>query len=86
MSVEHRADDELYREAETLFGTNALMDIAVLVGTYHMACATLTPFAMTGTRLDGARGLGRRAAVMGAAYMLARRCLREYYWHYRQSR
>jgi 4-carboxymuconolactone decarboxylase len=46
LSVEHRADDELYREAETLFGTNALMDIAVLVGTYHMACATLTTFAI----------------------------------------
>jgi 4-carboxymuconolactone decarboxylase len=45
LSVEHRADDELYREAETLFGTNALMDIAVRVGTYHMACATLTTFA-----------------------------------------
>ena len=47
LSVEHHADDELDREAETLFGTNALMDIAVLVGTYHMACATLTTFAIT---------------------------------------
>ena len=45
MSVEHRADDELYQEAEILFGTNGVMDIAVLVGTYHMAYATLTTFA-----------------------------------------
>ena len=57
MSVEHRADDELYRAAETLFGTNALMDIAVLVGTYHMAYATPTTFAIPAPGLDGARGL-----------------------------
>jgi hypothetical protein len=43
LSVEHCADDELYREAETLFGTNGgtngVMDIAVLVGTYWRAQA-----------------------------------------------
>jgi len=61
LSVEHCADDELYRDAETLFGTNGgtngVMDIAVLVGTYHMACAGLTTFAIPAPGLDGARGL-----------------------------
>jgi 4-carboxymuconolactone decarboxylase len=46
LSVEHRIDDALYREAETLFGAEGVIDIVVLVGIYHTVCAILNAFAI----------------------------------------
>jgi len=44
LSVHHRVDDELYREAEKAFGTTGLFDIAALMGQYHTVCAALNLF------------------------------------------
>jgi len=46
LSVGHGVDDGLYRQAEAVFGTSGLMDIAVLAGIYHTVCAILTTFAI----------------------------------------
>lgn len=46
LPVEHGVDDGLYREAEAVFGTSGLMDIAVLAGIYHTVRAMLTTFAI----------------------------------------
>jgi 4-carboxymuconolactone decarboxylase len=46
LSISHRVDESLYREAETSFGTQGLIDIAFLIGIYHSVCATLTMFAI----------------------------------------
>jgi 4-carboxymuconolactone decarboxylase len=46
LSISHRVDEPLYREAETSFGTQGLIDIAFLIGIYHSVCATLTMFAI----------------------------------------
>ena len=46
LSVEHRVDDALYRQAEALFGVEGVMDIVVLVGIYHTVCAILNVFAI----------------------------------------
>jgi 4-carboxymuconolactone decarboxylase len=46
LSVEHRVDDALYREAEALFGAEGVLDIVVLVGIYHTVCAILNAFAI----------------------------------------
>lgn len=44
LSLEHRLDDVLYREAEMLLGTNGIMDAVVLTGVYHTVCAILNAF------------------------------------------
>ena len=46
LSVEHRLDDALYREAEKLLGANGIMDAVVLTGIYHTVCAILNAFAI----------------------------------------
>ena len=46
LSVEHRLDDALYREAEKLLGANGIMDAVILTGIYHTACAILNAFAI----------------------------------------
>ncbi|WP_293314777.1 carboxymuconolactone decarboxylase family protein [Mycobacterium sp.] len=44
LSVEHRLDDALYRDAEALLGTAGVMEAAVLTGIYHTVCAILNAF------------------------------------------
>lgn len=44
LSVEHRLDDALYRDAEKLLGANGIMDAVILTGIYHMVCAILNAF------------------------------------------
>jgi 4-carboxymuconolactone decarboxylase len=44
LSMEHRLDDLLYREAETLLGGKGIMDAVVLTGIYHIVCAILNAF------------------------------------------
>jgi 4-carboxymuconolactone decarboxylase len=46
LCVDHRLDDELYREAENTFGTLGLIDMTSLIGVYHGVCITLTTFAV----------------------------------------
>jgi len=46
LCVCHRLDDELYREAENVFGTLGLIDMTSLIGVYHGVCITLTMFAV----------------------------------------
>jgi 4-carboxymuconolactone decarboxylase len=44
LSLEHRLDDALYREAEALLGADGIMETAILTGIYHMVCAILNVF------------------------------------------
>jgi len=44
LSVEHRIDESLYREADAAFGNRGVMDIVFLVGIYHTTCAMLNAF------------------------------------------
>ena len=44
LSVDHRLDDALYREAERLLGANGIMDAVILTGIYHTVCAILNAF------------------------------------------
>jgi 4-carboxymuconolactone decarboxylase len=44
LSVEHRLDDALYREAERLLGTHGIMDAVVLTGMYHIVSGILNTF------------------------------------------
>ena len=44
LSVEHRLDEALYREAEKLLGANGIMDAVILTGMYHTVCAILNAF------------------------------------------
>ena len=44
LTVEHRVDEILYREAEQAFGRRGLMDIAHLAGAYYTVCALLNAF------------------------------------------
>jgi 4-carboxymuconolactone decarboxylase len=44
LSLEHRLDDTLYREAEALLGADGIMETAVLTGIYDMVCAVLNVF------------------------------------------
>ena len=44
LSVEHRLDDDLYREAEKLLGANGILDAVILIGIYHTVCAILNAF------------------------------------------
>ena len=46
LSVAHRVDDDLYRQAEEAFGAQGLVDIAFLIGIYHAVCAVLTLFSI----------------------------------------
>jgi 4-carboxymuconolactone decarboxylase len=42
LSVKHRLDETLYRDALCLFGPDGLMDLVVLVGIYQTVCASCT--------------------------------------------
>ena len=44
LAAERRVDAELYRTAETAFGTQGLADITFLVGIYQLVCGLLTAF------------------------------------------
>jgi 4-carboxymuconolactone decarboxylase len=44
LSIEHRLDDALYREAEALLGAGGIMEAAILTGLYHTVCAALNVF------------------------------------------
>jgi len=44
LSLEHRLDDALYREAEKPLGANGIMDAVILTGVYHTVCAILNAF------------------------------------------
>ena len=44
LSLEHRLDEALYREAEALLGARGIMEAAVLTGIYHTVCAILNAF------------------------------------------
>ena len=44
LSTTHRVDETLYWQAENAFGTKGLTDIVILIGIYHMVCATLNLF------------------------------------------
>jgi 4-carboxymuconolactone decarboxylase len=44
LSVEHRLDHALYRDAEELLGANGIMDAVILTGIYHLVCAILNAF------------------------------------------
>jgi 4-carboxymuconolactone decarboxylase len=46
LSVEHRLDEALYRDAVSLFGLDGLMDLIVLVGIYQTVCGILHGFAI----------------------------------------
>jgi 4-carboxymuconolactone decarboxylase len=53
LTVEHRLDDALYREAEKLLGATGIMDAVVLTGIYHTVSAILTAFAIPAPLYDG---------------------------------
>jgi 4-carboxymuconolactone decarboxylase len=44
LSIEHRLDAVLYREAEALLGSQGIMEAAILTGIYHSVCAILNAF------------------------------------------
>jgi 4-carboxymuconolactone decarboxylase len=44
LSLEHRLDDSLYREAEALLGAAGIVETATLTGIYHTVCAILNVF------------------------------------------
>jgi 4-carboxymuconolactone decarboxylase len=44
LSLEHRLDEGLYREAEALLGADGIMETATLTGIYHTVCAILNAF------------------------------------------
>ena len=46
LSLEHRLDDALYREAEALLGADGIMETAILTGIYHTVCGILNVFAI----------------------------------------
>ena len=41
---EHRVGAELYAAAEAAFGQQGLVDMAILMGTYHLVCTLLNGF------------------------------------------
>ncbi len=43
-AVDHRLDDELYREAENTLGTLGLIDMTLLIGIHQGICITFTMF------------------------------------------
>jgi 4-carboxymuconolactone decarboxylase len=44
LSVEHRLDDGLYSEADSLLGAKGTSDAVMLTGIYHIVCAILNAF------------------------------------------
>jgi 4-carboxymuconolactone decarboxylase len=46
LSVDHRIDDALYREAEQVFGRQGLFDLAAVMAQYHAVSTLLTLFAV----------------------------------------
>lgn len=44
LSVEHRLNEALYREAEAMLGAEGVMEAVVLTGIYHIVCAILNAF------------------------------------------
>jgi 4-carboxymuconolactone decarboxylase len=55
LSSRHRVDDELYREAEEVFGRTGLFDIVAVMGVYQTVCSALALFEVPapGTTLKG---------------------------------
>ena len=60
LSTRHRVDDELYREAEQVFGRTGLFDIVAVMGVYQTVCGALTLFEVPapGAVADLAEALG----------------------------
>ena len=46
LSIGHRVEESLYREAERQFGEKGLTDMVILIGIYHTVCATLNLFSV----------------------------------------
>ncbi len=44
LTVEHRVDAALYKEAESAFGREGLLNLTFLMGIYLYTCATLNAF------------------------------------------
>jgi hypothetical protein len=44
LSINHRIDDRLYRNAEKLLGAAGIAEITVLTGTYHSVCPLFNIF------------------------------------------
>ena len=44
LSIEHRLDDALYSEADSLLGAKGTTDAVMLTGIYHIVCAILNAF------------------------------------------
>lgn len=44
LSIDHRLDEALYREADALLGAQGIMEAVVLTGLYHSVCAILNAF------------------------------------------
>jgi len=44
LCVDHKLDDELYHQAENIFGTVGLIDMSTLIAAYHGVCITLNMF------------------------------------------
>ncbi len=44
LASERRVDDDLYRQAETIFGRTGLVDMTYLIGLYLLTCALLNVF------------------------------------------
>ena len=44
LATEHRVDAALYHEAEQAFGQEGLVDLAYLIGIYHLVCGLLNSF------------------------------------------
>lgn len=44
LASERRVDDDLYREAEAIFGRTGLVDMTYLIGLYLLTCALLNVF------------------------------------------
>jgi 4-carboxymuconolactone decarboxylase len=44
LSIEHRLDEALYREADALLGAQGIMEAVILTGIYHIVCAILNAF------------------------------------------
>ena len=44
LSIEHRVDEALYREAAARLGVKGIMEAVILTGIYHSVCAILNTF------------------------------------------
>ena len=65
LSTGHRVDAALYGEAEAAFGTQGLVDLVYLAGTYHIVCGLLNTFDIPApTGGDRAAEAGTRQAKL----------------------